>query len=79
MYKELKCVKRLIELSTEFYQCTVNVFIEPSISSAIFIIDADDYHHIFKAPFGMIEIMAPETLARRIVTEVLDWRNKYES
>lgn len=79
MYKELKYVKRLIELSPELINCTVKVYLEPSISSAKFVIEADGCKHIFKAPFGMIEMMTPRTLASRIVTEVLEWRDKYET
>ena len=80
MRKEfLTAVKSLIETSPEFIHCTVNVYIEPSISSVVFFINADDYHHIFKASFGLFETnLCAEGLSMIIVDEVIKWRDKYE-
>ena len=46
----LELVKTLIQIAPEFDECNVKVYIEPSISSTVFYINADGYNHIFKAP-----------------------------
>ena len=51
----LELVKTLIQIAPEFDECNVKVYIEPSISSTVFYINADGYNHIFKAPFGLLE------------------------
>jgi hypothetical protein len=73
----LEAVKMLIQTSPEFINCSVKVYIEPSISSTVFYINADGYNHIFKAPFGLLESKLTITaLAQIIVDEVIEWRDK---
>lgn len=73
----LEVVKTLIQLSPEFINCRVSTYIEPSISSTIFLIYADGYKHIFKAPFGLLESNLTATaLAEIIIDEVKEWRDK---
>lgn len=73
----LEVVKTLIETTTEFNNCRVETFIEPSISSTILYIYADGYKHIFKAPFGLLESNLTATaLAEIIIDEVKEWRDK---
>lgn len=73
----LEVVKTLIQTSSEFIDCRVETYIEPSISSAIFYINADGYNHIFKAPFGILESKLTATaLAEIIIDEVKEWRDK---
>lgn len=72
----LEVVKVLIQSSPEFNNCRVYTFIEPSISSTIFYINADGYNHIFKAPFGLLESNLTATaLADIIIDEVKEWRD----
>lgn len=73
----LEIVKTLIQTSPEFIHCRVEAYIEPSISSTIFYINADGYNHIFKAPFGLLETnLTAMALAKIIVDEVKEWRDK---
>lgn len=73
----LEVVKALIQTSSEFIDCRVETYIEPSISSTIFYINADGYNHIFKAPFGILESKFTATaLAEIIIDEVKEWRDK---
>ena len=73
----LEVVKTLIQSSPEFINCRVETYIEPSISSTIFYINADGYKHIFKAPFGLLESNLTATaLAQIIIDEVKEWRDK---
>lgn len=73
----LEVVKTLIQTSSEFINCRVETYIEPSISSAIFYICADGYNHIFKAPFGLLESkLTASALADIIIDEVKEWRGK---
>ena len=73
----LEVVKTLIQSSSEFNNCRVYTFIEPSISSAIFYIYADGYKHIFKAPFGLLESkLSANALAEIIIDEVKEWKDK---
>lgn len=73
----LEVVKTLIQTSPEFINCKVEIYIEPSISSTIFYINADGYNHIFKAPFGLLESnLTVVALAQIIVDEVIEWRDK---
>lgn len=73
----LEVVKKLIQSSPKFSKCRVSIYIEPSISSAIFYIDADGYKHIFKAPLGLLETNLTATaLAEIIIDEVKEWRDK---
>jgi hypothetical protein len=73
----LEVVKTQIEITPEFNNCRVETYIEPSISSAIFFINADGYKHIFKAPFGLLESNLTATaLAEIIIDEVKEWRDK---
>lgn len=73
----LEVVKTLIQTSPELINCKVEIYIEPSISSTIFYINADGYKHIFKAPFGMLESnLTAIALAEIIVDEVKEWRDK---
>lgn len=75
--KYLEVVKALIETSSQFTNCRVETYIEPSISSTIFYIYADGYKHIFKAPFGLLESNLTATaLAEIIIDEVKEWRDK---
>lgn len=78
MYAQhLEEVKTLIQASTEFTNCRVETYIEPSISSIIFYIYADGYNHIFKAPFGLLEAKLTATaLSEIIIDEVKEWRDK---
>ena len=72
----LEVVKTLIQLAPEFNECSVKVYIEPSISSTVFYINADGYNHIFKAPFGLLESNLTATaLAEIIIDEVKEWRD----
>ena len=73
----LEVVKTLIQTSSEFINCKVDIYIEPSISSAIFYICADGCKHIFKAPFGLLESNLTATaLAEIIIDEVKEWKDK---
>lgn len=73
----LEVVKTLIQTAPEFNECDVKIYIEPSISSAIFYICADGYNHAFKAPFGVLESkLTARVLAEIIVDEVIEWRDK---
>lgn len=73
----LEAVKTIIQSSSEFINCRVETYIEPSISSVIFYIYADGYKHIFKAPFGLLESnLASTALAEIIIGEVKEWRDK---
>ena len=73
----IEVVKTLIQLSSEFINCRVETYIEPSISSIIFYIYADGYKHIFKAPFGLLESkLTANALAEIIIDEVKEWRDK---
>lgn len=73
----LEVVKTLIETSSEFINCRVETYIEPSISSTIFYITADGYKHIFKAPLGLLERdITAVALAEIIIDEVKEWRDK---
>lgn len=75
--QNLEVVKKLIQLSSEFNECTVKVYIEPSISSTVFYINADGYNHIFKANFGLLESeLTANALAAIIIDEVKEWRDK---
>lgn len=73
----LEVVKTLIQSSRWFIDCRVDVYIEPSISSIVFFINADGYKHIFKAPFGLLESkLTANALAEIIIDEVKEWRDK---
>lgn len=73
----LEVVKVLIQTSSEFNNCRVETYIEPSISSAIFYVNADGYKHIFKAPFGVLESkLTANALAEIIIDEVKEWKDK---
>lgn len=73
----LELVKTLIQKAPEFDECDVKVYIEPSISSTVFYINADGYNHIFKAPFGLLESkLTASALAEIIIDEVIEWRDK---
>lgn len=78
MYTQyLELVKTLIQIAPEFDECDVKVYIEPSISSTVFYINADGYNHIFKAPFGLLESkLTASALAEIIIDEVIEWRDK---
>lgn len=77
MLDYLKDVKTLILSSSEFINCEVDLYIEPSISSIVFFIDVDGYKHIFKAPIGIFESkLTPNALAEIIIDEVKEWREK---
>lgn len=77
MTNYLKDVKALILSSLEFIDCEVDFYIEPSISSIVFFIDADGYKHIFKAPIGLLENkLTANALAEIIIDEVKEWRDK---
>ena len=72
----LEMVKTLIQSSRRFISCRVDVYIEPSISSIVFCINADGYKHIFKAPFGLLESkLTANALAEIIIDEVKEWRD----
>lgn len=73
----LEVVKTIIQLEPDFNECRVETYIEPSISSTIFYINADGYKHIFKAPFGLLESnLTAKALAEIIINEVKEWRDK---
>lgn len=73
----LEAVKMLIQSSQEFNVCRVNAYIEPTISSVVFLIYVDGYRHIFKAPFGLLESKhTANALAEIIIDEVKEWRDK---
>lgn len=73
----LELVKTLIQIAPVFDECDVKVYIEPSISSTVFYINADGYNHIFKAPFGLLESkLTASALAEIIIDEVIEWRDK---
>lgn len=73
----LELVKTLIQIAPEFDECDVKVYIEPSISSTVFYINADGYNHIFKAPFGLLESkLTASALSEIIIDEVIEWRDK---
>lgn len=73
----LEVVKTLIQSSSEFINCRVETYIEPSISSSFFLIYADGYKHIFKAPFGLLESqLTASALAEIIIDEVKEWKDK---
>lgn len=73
----LEVIKMLIQTAPEFNECDVKVYIEPSISSTVFYINADGYNHIFKAPFGLLESkLTANALAEIIIDEVIEWRDK---
>lgn len=75
----LEAVKMLIQSSPEFTNCRVSTYIEPSISSTIFFINADGHKHIFKAPFGLLESNLTATaLAEIIIDEVKEWKDKID-
>ena len=77
MIDYLNDVKKAILGLSEFIDCEVNVYIEPSISSIVFFIYADGYKHIFKAPFGLLESkLTSNALAEIIIDEVKEWRDK---
>lgn len=78
MYAQyLEVVKALIQTSSEFTNCSVDTYIEPSISSIIFYIYADGYKHIFKIPFGLLESqLTASALAEIIIDEVKEWKDK---
>lgn len=77
MINYLKDVKTLILSSFEFIDCKVEEYIEPSISSIVFLIYAGGYRHIFKAPIGLLESkLTANALAEIIVNEVKEWRDK---
>lgn len=73
----LEVVKTVIQSASDFNECRVETYIEPSISSTILYIYADGYKHIFKAPFGLLESNLTATaLAEIIIDEVKEWRDK---
>ena len=75
----LEVVKMLIQSSPEFTNCSVSIYIEPSISSTIFFINADGHKHIFKAPFGLLESnITAAALAEIIIDEVKEWMGKID-
>lgn len=75
--KYLELVKTLIQSSSEFINCRVEAYIEPSLSSAIFYICADGYNHVFKVPFGLLESqLTASALAEIIIDEVKEWKEK---
>jgi hypothetical protein len=78
MYAQyLEAVKALIQSATEFHNCHVDIYIEPSISSIILYIYEDGYKHIFKAPFSLLESqLCAKALAEIIIDEVKEWRDK---
>lgn len=77
MLDYLKEVKTLILSSSEFNDSKVYVYIEPSISTIVFFIYADEYRHIFKAPIGLLESkLTANALAEIIIDEVKEWRDK---
>lgn len=75
--KYIEIVKTLIETSPELINCRVEAYIEPSISSVIFYINANGYKHIYKAPFGLLDTnLTAMALAQIIINEVKEWRDK---
>lgn len=73
----LEKVKTLIQSSSAFIDCKVEVYIEPSISSLLFFIYADGYRHIFKGPIALIESkLTANALAEIIIDEVKEWRRE---
>lgn len=77
MIDYLKDVKKAILSSSKIINCEIDVYIEPSISSILFLIHADGYNHIFKAPFGILESkLTANALAEIIIDEVKEWRDK---
>lgn len=73
----LEAVKTRIQSSSEFINCRVEIYIEPSISSVVLYIYADAYKHIFKVPFGLLESqLTANALAEIIIDEVKEWRDK---
>ena len=77
MLDYLNDVKKAILSSFEFIECEIDVYIEPSISSILFLIRADGYKHIFKAPFGLLECkLTANALAEIIIDEVKEWRDQ---
>lgn len=77
MINYLNDVKKAILSSLKFLDCEVDVYIEPSISSIVFFINADGYKHIFKAPIGLVESkLTSNALAEIIIDEVKEWRDK---
>ena len=73
----IEIVKTLIEASPELINCRVEAYIEPSISSVIFYINANGYKHIYKAPFGLLDTnLTAMALAQIIINEVKEWRDK---
>lgn len=77
MLDYLNDVKKAISSSFKFIDCEVDAYIEPSISSIVFFINADGYKHIFKAPFGIVESkLTSNALAEIIIDEVKEWRDK---
>lgn len=78
MYAQyLEAVKTLIQSEPDFNNCRVSTYIEPSISSTVFFINADGYKHIFKAPLGLLESnLTAKALAEIIIDEVKEWKDK---
>lgn len=77
MIDYLNDVKKAILSSLKFLDCEVDVYIEPSISSIVFFINADGYKHIFKAPIGLVESkLTSNALSKIIIDEVKEWRDK---
>ena len=73
----LETVKSIIQSTNEFMCCRVDVYIEPSISSTVIYIYADEYKHIFKVPFGLLESnLSAVALAQIIIDEVKEWKDK---
>lgn len=73
----LEMIKMLIQSSQEFNVCRVNAYIEPTISSIVFLIYADGYRHIFKAPIVLFDSkLTANALAEIIIDEVKEWRDK---
>lgn len=76
----LKRVKESILdlLYKDFDYCNIGTYVEPSISSIVYVIEVERYVHIFKAPFALFEsCLSPEALADIIVNEVKEWRDKF--
>lgn len=76
---KVKQVKELVETTHHFMKCRADVYTDPLISSIVFFINADGYCHIFKAPFGLLEVTTSNALADIIINEILEWKNKYEA
>lgn len=78
----LKKVKELTLdlLYKDFDYCAIEVYLEPTISSIVFVIKTEGYKHIFKAPFGLFESkLSASALALIIVDEVKEWRDKFDN